>query len=808
MRIGGQVFGTRQASTINTNMSEKYEAVDKIEKLDVSGQSKPSGDLQVAPDANSDLLLALSQTLADSDLLLTLYRTLIEHSDLASGLRSALEIVCKFASWDAGTAWLPTEDRQRIRLFVAWQQDATAFAELIRSCGEQSFLPNVGIVGRVWAQRTAEWISDLAAQSPEAFPLAKHDIRSGIKTVFAVPSSHEDHVVAVLLFCARTLKREDVNTVQIVSQVAKQLGFALRHKLTLEDLRSHEALLQRSRDELEIHVSQRTVQLKIANEALQAEIVERKLVQEEMETRVRQQEAVAAIGARALSDPSLPSVYRAVCETVTHTLDVEFCKILEAQPDSQNLFLRAGAGWKEGLIGTTMVDAGPHSQAGYALQCNQPVVVEDLAAEARFDPPALLLDHGVVSGLSVIIPGRERPFGVLGAHTSKRRKFKNEDVHFLESVAHILSAAIQRGTSESAIQKSEAWLRNLVATTQDAVVSIDRRGCVVLFNQSAERIFGYKAEEIIGRKVNALMAEPYAAEHDTYIERYEQTGEPRAIGKIRTVTARKKDGTFFPIELSVTEIEVDENVHYAAFIRDISDKVELQKQLVESEKLAAIGGTAAKIGHEIANPLNGIYLTLQLMEQRLARQPSVDERVTADVMRIKKEIGRLNQLVQEFRTLSRQQDYHFRTMNVAPLLNETLDLQQLVLEGRSIIINRHIADDLPGVLLDEDRMKQALLNLIKNAGEAMPNGGTLTVAVTASDVSVAIQIKDTGIGIAPGSDVFQPFFTTKKEGTGLGLIIVRQIILAHRGTIVYDSEPGQGTTFHITLPRIAASSNR
>jgi len=620
---------------------------------------------------------------------------------------------------------------------------------------------------------------------------------------------HEDAVLGVLLFYTERVKQEDEELVQAVSRLASQLGFALHHKLSQEDLRAHEALLQRSHDELEIRVSERTVQLKIANEALHAEIFERKRVQQEMETRVRQQEAVAAIGARALSDTSLGNVYKEVCETVTHTLDVEFCKILEAQFDGKTLLLRGGSGWKEGLIGTAMVDAGQHSQAGYALQCNQPVVVEDLAGEARFDPAALLLDHGVVSGLSVIIPGRERPFGVLGAHTSKRRKFKNEDVHFLESVAHILSAAIQRATSESAIQKSEAWLRNLVATTQDAVVSIDRRGCVVLFNQSAERIFGYRAEEIIGRKVNTLMAEPYAAEHDEYIERYEKTREAKAIGQIRTVTARRKDGMLFPIELSVTEIEIDENVHYAAFIRDISDKVELQKQLVESEKLAAIGGTAAKIGHEIANPLNGIYLTLQLIEQRLSRQASVDERVTGDVLRIKKEIGRLNQLVQEFRTLSRQQDYHFRPVNLAPLLNETLDLQQPVLEARSIVISRHIADDLPWVLVDEDRMKQALLNLIKNAGEAMPNGGTLTVAVTASDGSVAIHIKDTGIGIAPGSDIFQPFFTTKKEGTGLGLIIVRQIILAHRGTIVYHSEPGAGTTFHITLPRMAAaSSNR
>ncbi|MGN6719504.1 MAG: PAS domain S-box protein, partial [Candidatus Binatia bacterium] len=577
------------------------------EKVKATDESQPSTG---APISAPDAAPGTRQRISDSDLLLAMYRTLIEYGDLSVGLGSALDVVCKFAGWVAGMAWLPTEDKQRIKLSVWWQVDDRALSDFIRTCRDQSFLPNVGIVGRVWARGTAEWISDLPAQNPEVFPLVSFATRAGVKAVLGVPMLHEDVVLGVLLFYTERVKQEDEELVEAVSRVASQLGFALHHKLSQEDLRAHEALLRRRRDELEIRVSERTVQLKIANEALQAEIFERKRVQQEMETRVRQQEAVAAIGARALSDTSLGNVYKEVCATVTRTLDVEFCKILEAQPDSQNLLLRAGVGWKEGLIGTATVDVGPHSQAGYALQCNQPVVVEDMAGEARFDPAALLLDHGVVSGLSVIIPGRELPFGVLGAHTSKRRKFKNEDVHFLESVAHILSAAIQRGTSESAVQKSEAWLRNLVATTQDAVVSIDRRGCVVLFNQSAERIFGYKAGEIVGCKVNVLMGEPYAAEHDGYIERYENTGEPRAIGRIRTVTARKKDGTLFPIELSVTEIDIDQNVHYAAFIRDISDKVELQKQLMESEKLAAIGGTAAKIGHEIANPLNGIYLTL------------------------------------------------------------------------------------------------------------------------------------------------------------------------------------------------------
>jgi PAS domain S-box-containing protein len=740
------------------------------------------------------------QTLAEYDLFLGLYRTLLEHTDLSSGLRSALEIVCQFAGWDLGMAWLPTEDKQQISLFVSWCPDEPRLNEFIRDCREQSFSRNVGIPGRVWDRKEAEWAADLAGQDTEFFSLAKYATPAGIKAALGVPILHESYVVGVLLFCARRVKEEDEGLVQVVSRVATQLGFALRHKLTEENLRTHEVLLRRSRDELEMRVSERTVQLKVANEALQAEIFERKRIQEEMHTRARQQGAVAGIGERALRDPTLSTLLDAVCETAARTLDVEFCKILELQPNGETFLLRAGVGWKEGLVGHATIETGTHSQAGYALACNNPVIVENLRTETRFSGPPLLIDHAVVSGISVIIPGRGQPFGVLGAHTSKRRNFRNEDVHFLESVAHILSEAIARSRSELLIQRSDSWLRSLIATTQDAVVSIDRRGCVVLFNESAQKIFGYSAEEIIGRKVNALMAEPYAAEHDGYIERYEKTGEARAIGKIRTVTARRKDGSLFPIELSVTEIEVDQDVHYAAFIRDISDKTRLQQQLVESEKLAAIGGTVAKIGHEIANPLNGIYLTLQLVEQRLGRQPSSDERVAADVTKIKKEIGRLNQLVQEFRTLSRQQEYHFRMIDVGALISDMLDLQQPLCESHGIIMRRNIAGDLPTVPIDEDKIKQALLNLIKNAGEAMPNGGTMTVTVNRSHDRVLIDIADTGSGIPDGADVFAPFFTTKKEGTGLGLIIVRQIVSAHGGAIFYESQPGKGTTFHITLP--------
>jgi len=298
------------------------------------------------------------------------------------------------------------------------------------------------------------------------------------------------------------------------------------------------------------------------------------------------------------------------------------------------------------------------------------------------------------------------------------------------------------------------------------------------------------------------MTEPYASEHDGYIARYERTGEARAIGRIRTVTAKRKSGELFPIELSVTEIEVDQEVHYAAFIRDISEKAKLQEQLVDSERLAAIGTTAAKIGHELANPLNGMSLTIQLLEQQLSRQPSPpDIQVTATIQRLRNEISRLNQLAGQFRTISRREKYDFRPTELAGLIDEVIKIQRPHLAQLNIEVEELIPADLPTVAVDADKIKQALLNLLKNAAEAMPRGGKITIKACPTDDGIVIDITDTGSGIPLDIDAFEPFVTTKKEGTGIGLVIVRQVLSAHGGNISYRSRPGEGTTFRIELPQ-------
>jgi two-component system sensor kinase FixL len=352
------------------------------------------------------------------------------------------------------------------------------------------------------------------------------------------------------------------------------------------------------------------------------------------------------------------------------------------------------------------------------------------------------------------------------------------------------------------LRKAESWLRALIESTQDALVSIDRQGRIVMFNPAAERMFGYARAEIVGQKVNELMAEPYASEHDEYIERYQKTREARVIGRVRSVIAKRKSGDPFPIEISVSEMAGDEDIPYAALIRDVSERDRLQSRLIESERLASIGATAAKIGHELANPINGMSLTIQLLEQRLSRQMSpVDDQIDATVKRLKDEISRLNDLTRQFREFVRKEKYDFRPTELRKLIDDVIKLQEPHFVGRNVQVEAVVAPDLPAVKVDGDKIKQVLLNLLKNAAEAMPNGGKITIEARATQQAIIIEITDTGVGIPLDVDAFEPFVTTKKEGTGIGLVIVRQIVTAHGGAISYRSQLGRGTTFHIDLPR-------
>lgn len=348
-------------------------------------------------------------------------------------------------------------------------------------------------------------------------------------------------------------------------------------------------------------------------------------------------------------------------------------------------------------------------------------------------------------------------------------------------------------------RRAETWVSRLIDTTQDAVVSIDRQGRIVLFNPTAEKMFGYSSDEVQGRHVRLLMPEPYSSEHDSYIDRYERTRVPHAIGRVRVVSAQRKNGEVFPMELSVTEMGADDEVRYAAFIRDVSERMRLQEQVLDRERLATIGTTAAKLAHEIGNPLNGMSIAIQLLERRLSKLPQ-DETIQMPTRALRNQTNRLAHLLAEFRSLSRRQSFTFRATQLPEVIREVINTELGLYAERAIVVEQSFPAELPHVIVDQDKLKQVILNLCKNAVEAMPDGGTLTIRARPAGESVQIEVADTGTGIPDGVNIFEPFMTTKKEGTGLGLSIVRQIVDAHEGTLTFRSEPGRGTTFVVTLP--------
>lgn len=308
---------------------------------------------------------------------------------------------------------------------------------------------------------------------------------------------------------------------------------------------------------------------------------ERDLAEGMLQMRARQQSAIARLSQRALSGEELPALFQETVSLVADTLQVEFAKILQRLPDGNALRLVAGVGWKEGTVGTATVSAGTHSQAGYTLLCNEPVVVEDLKTETRFQGPPLLSEHGVVSGMSVVIQGRPGPFGVLGAHTTHHRRFTSDDIDFLQAIANVVASAIERKETERKLQKMEEQFRGIVESTPDPVVISDRTGRIVLVNTQAEKLFGYPRDELLGQQHNILVPERLREKHNRSMAEYFAKPSVRPMGVGLELIGRKKDGSEVPVDVSLGPLETEEGLLVIADIHDITERKKMEEALKE-----------------------------------------------------------------------------------------------------------------------------------------------------------------------------------------------------------------------------------
>jgi two-component system sensor kinase FixL len=360
-------------------------------------------------------------------------------------------------------------------------------------------------------------------------------------------------------------------------------------------------------------------------------------------------------------------------------------------------------------------------------------------------------------------------------------------------IIHDLSTRVNL---EDRLRASEARWRSILESAVDAIVVIDARGCIEWFNPAAERMFGYAEADMIGKNVNILMPSPYHEEHDGYMAHYLATGEKRIIGIGRQVTGRRRDGTTFPVRLSVGEMQVNGERKFTGILADLSARVRMEEQLREQTSLARLGEMAAVIAHEVKNPLAGIRGAIQVIGGRLPKE-SKDATVVKEIVN---RIDTLNELIKDLLLFARPPHPRPLPVDLAGLVRTTADLLagDPALKGVAI----HIDGDAPPVMADAELLKIVFQNLLVNSAQAMQGRGEIRVTLEPLDGVCRVMVRDAGPGIAADvrERIFTPFFTTKARGTGLGLATARRIVEAHAGRIAIDSAMGDGTTVTIELP--------
>ncbi len=366
--------------------------------------------------------------------------------------------------------------------------------------------------------------------------------------------------------------------------------------------------------------------------------------------------------------------------------------------------------------------------------------------------------------------------------------------------------------ANAALRLREDHLRSILATVPDAMVVIDEQGHIQSFSTAAETLFGYKSSEVIGQNVSLLMPAPYRGEHDAYLHRYLTTGERRIIGLGRTVTGMRKDGSTFPMELSVGEMHPGTGRFFTGFCRDLTERhraeariQEQQQELLHMARFTALGEMASTLAHEINQPLTAITNYLKGSRRLLEKSTEENAPMLRDaVEKAAEQALRAGNVIRHLRDFVARGESERQVERLPALIEEASSLALVGAREIDVRVSYELDPAAELVLTDRIQIQQVLLNLMRNAVEAMqgvPRRELHVRTVAREDGMAEVSVTDTGTGLAPevSAQLFQPFVTTKKQGMGVGLSICRTIVESHGGHIWAEPMPAGGTAFRFTL---------
>lgn len=371
------------------------------------------------------------------------------------------------------------------------------------------------------------------------------------------------------------------------------------------------------------------------------------------------------------------------------------------------------------------------------------------------------------------------------------------------------------GASRLSKESSAADFEALLDAAVDGIIVTDQRGRILRFNKATIRMFGYPPDELMGQVVGLIMTERDARAHQTYMGNYQRTGQKKIIGVGREVVARRKDGSVFPVALSIGEAQVHNSKHFVGLIRDLTEQKQAEEealrqrdQISHASRLTTMGEMAAAMAHELNQPLSAIS-NYTAASSRLLDQEG--EQARADVRLALREIGdqahRAAEVIKRIRAFATSRTVNRHPVQVSELIAAILPLARMDAKANHVDLHIRLDDDLPSINADPIQIQQVILNLMRNGVDAMqglPESRRrldLRAGLQGPEqIRIAITDRGPGVSDVARDQLFTAFFTTKETGMGMGLAISRSIIAAHGGRLDFVNNPLEGATFFVLLP--------
>ena len=510
------------------------------------------------------------------------------------------------------------------------------------------------------------------------------------------------------------------------------------------------------------------------------DITKSKEIQQSIDDHIHRQALIAKFGMETITESNIDNVFEKATSLLAKILDVEYTKVLEVLPDKKFLKLRAGIGWKEGLVGNATVENNKNSQAGFTLLTTAPVIVKNLRTETRFCAPKLLSDHDVISGMSVIIQGKNAPFGILGIHTKEYRVFSKDDINFLQSIANVLAGVIVRDFTEKELRESEEKYRMLTEQSLLGTIII-ADGQIIFANKGISNILGFSIEELLSWDINTINEHIHPEDRDSIVENYIKVLNEDISSFQSEIRMKKKSNHYLYIQQYSKRIQFQGSPSLFINIIDIT-KQKKNESLLESS-LAEKEILLKEIHHRVKNNLQIISSLILLQEQYIK-----DDRI----LHVFKDFqNRIKVMALIHQTLSNSEN--LSKIHISRYIKNLVQNLFKVYSANSKKIKFELnIDDVPLSLDNANAcgliINELVSNSLKHAFSENDEGKIIVSLRKNEDDNILLEVFDDGVGLPEGVDY--------NNSDSLGLKLISTITKQMKGKI--SIKRNNGTHVKIT----------